>query len=194
MSLLPPLLAQVEKLGFKAFTKGAYNLNIIGIRSKQRVANEFDDLMCCVYRESKDGPFIAKYWPCTTDPGTYWLENPMRVDGTAIMAPGQYRGAYRLDLHAGKYEALCQREAPIKVFRDSNRDEILDMEPDSLAEGFFGCNIHKAGKHSTQVNKWSAGCQVLREGDFYELMALVYKQIEHHPTWTKFTYTLIEEW
>jgi pterin-4a-carbinolamine dehydratase len=50
--------------------------------------------------------------------------------------------------------------------------------------------VSSAGKKWT----WSAGCQVFkREVDFIELMNLAHLQIEHHPKWTTFTYTLIEE-
>ena len=153
----------------------------------------------CRYREEEDGPWTVKYWAATTDPGEFCLKNPEVYGteaGTAIVVPGQYRSAYKLDLHAGKYEALCQRNGKIQVYRDGNRDNILDMDTDTIQEGFFGCNIHKAGANSAQVDKWSAGCQVFaRSKDFDELIELCHKQIETHPTWAPtFTYTLITEW
>jgi hypothetical protein len=149
--------------------------------------------MTCTYKEG--GRWVSKYWPCTTDPGLYWLDNPSRIDGTAILVPGQYRGTYVLDKHRGKYEALCQRSGKVKVFRDSNKDNILDMDPNSVVEGFFGINIHRAGskRKSTQVEKWSAGCQVIADpADFAELIVLARMQLEKRG-WGKFTYTLIEE-
>jgi hypothetical protein len=198
--MLPPILIQVKSLGHKVFEGDhAYDLNIIGIRSDNHRSNRFDDLLCCAYREREGGPFVIKYWPATTDPGTFCLEHPEvygTAAGTAIIVPGQYRGAYKLDLHRGKYEALCQRNGPIKVYRDGNRDDIIDMDPSTIQEGFFGCNLHKAGANSTNVDKWSAGCQVFaRDSDFEELLFLAHKQIETHPTWAPtFTYTLIREW
>ena len=197
--MIPALLQHVQSLGHKVFDGGQpYNLNIIGIRNKEQ-GNSFNDFLCCAYREEKDGPWIVKYWEATTDPGRFCLENPEVYGtsaGTAIIVPGQYRGVYKLDLHRGKYEALCQRNGKIKVYRDGNRDDIVDMDPDTIQEGYFGCNIHKAGKDSTRVDKWSAGCQVFaRSADFDELIALCHKQIETHPTWKQaFTYTLITEW
>lgn len=197
--MIPELLKQVQKFGYRIFDGGyAYNLNIIGIRANQN-GNSFNDFLCCAYREEEDGPWTVKYWAATTDPGEFCLKNPEVYGteaGTAIVVPGQYRSAYKLDLHAGKYEALCQRNGKIQVYRDGNRDNILDMDTDTIQEGFFGCNIHKAGANSTQVDKWSAGCQVFaRSKDFDELISLCHKQIETHPTWApSFTYTLITEW
>ena len=191
--ILPPLLQRVQDLGYATFDGGDYDLNIVGIRTKSREANEFDDIMTCTYKER--GRWVTKYWPCTTDPGTYHLDKPSRVAGTAILVPGQYRGVYRLDLHAGKYEALCQRNGKVKVYRDNNRDEILDMDPDTVQEGFFGINIHRASskRTTTTVDRYSAGCQVLASPtDFSELTTLAHHQVNERG-WDTFTYTLIEE-
>tara|TARA_R100000008_G_C3556959_1_gene153773 strand:+ start:149 stop:727 length:579 start_codon:yes stop_codon:yes gene_type:complete len=191
--MLPPLLQRVKDLGYEVFTDGDYDLNIVGIRTKSREANKFDDIMTCTYRQN--GTWVTKYWPCTTDPGTYHLDNPSRVAGTAILVPGQYRGVYKLDLHAGKYEAICQRNGKVKVYRDPNKDEILDMDPDSIQEGYFGINIHRASskRTSTQVDRWSAGCQVLASpSDFAELITLAHLQWDERG-WSSYTYTLIQE-
>jgi hypothetical protein len=196
--MLPPVLSHMQSLGHKVFLKGAYNLNLFGIRSKNRKSNQFDDLIGCIYRETEDGPLVARFWEATCDPGTYWLENPMRVEGCAIYKCGQYRGVYELGMHRGKYKALVQTGAKIEVYRDNDLDSVLEMKESSVVSGYFGCNVHKAGSDSSQVNKWSAGCQVFARSEDFEgpngLMELVQKQIEHHPTWTKITYTLMDEW
>ena len=58
----------------------------------------------------------------------------------------------------------------------------------------FGINIHRAGTFingSTQIDKWSAGCQVLsKESDFNLLMELAEKAKTLYGN--SFTYTLIE--
>jgi len=115
----------------------------------------------------------------------------MNVDGTAILKPGQYRGAYKIGLHRG-YDALVQRKA-VTVYRDKNRDETLDMAPSTAQEGMYGINIHKSGrKKSTQVNRFSAGCQVFaEEAHFDELMSIVYCA---KTKWgDSFTYTLVDQ-
>lgn len=190
---LPVLLQYVESLGYAVFTNGIYNLNIIGMRSKEHKANSFDDRICCVYRDERG--WVTRTWAATCDPGVYWLEHPMRPTGTAILVPGQYRGAYKIGKHRGQYDALCQRGGPVKIYRDSNKDEILDMEPESVTEGYYGINIHRASKReggSTEVDRWSAGCQVFaKPGDdgFAEFMRLCKKSRD---MWgDTFTYTLV---
>jgi hypothetical protein len=68
------------------------------------------------------------------------------------------------------------------------------MIEENVQEGIFGINIHKAGKFvngSTQIDKWSAGCQVFsKESDFNEFMEICRKARD---IWgNSFTYTLIE--
>jgi hypothetical protein len=186
----PVLLDVVDSLGHAVFESGMYNLNIIGIRSKTTEVNKFDDRICVVFRDELG--WITRTWPCTTDPGTYWLDNPSNVAGTAILIPGQYRGVYKIGKHRGQYDALVQKGGTVKVYRDANKDEVLDMDPDTEQEGYFGINIHKAGEHSTEVNKWSAGCQVFaNKDDFEEFMSICYAA---RTKWgDSFTYTLIDE-
>jgi hypothetical protein len=187
---LPLLLEYVEALGHAVFTNGTYNLNIIGIRTPDDDANKFNDRLCVVYKDELG--WVTRTWPITTDPGTYWRENPMRVTGTAILVPGQYRGAYKIGKHRGKYDALVQRGGRVRLYRDANKDDILDMEPENIADPTYaGINIHKAGEASTEVNKWSAGCQVFaNENDFDEFMDLVWKSEEMYGE--TFTYTLVD--
>ena len=198
---LPPVLQRIDDIGGKVFTSGAYNLNLFGIRSKTRTAGSFDDLLGCAYREEADGPFRVHWWPATTDPGVYWLENPMRVEGcAALVADRQYRSAYQIGMHQGRYRALVQA-ADVAVYRDDNRDRVLDYDPNTIQTGRFGINIHASQQRSdgsgesTVDGKWSAGCQVhATQSGFMDMMSLVDKSIQVHPTWTKFTYTLLTQW
>jgi len=181
------------KKGYTFFDNNtAYNVNIIGVRRVNgAAANKFDDTIVVIYRNKQ------KFWEVftadiTTDPGFYWLENPMNVDGTAILVPNQYRGVYKRDLHQGKYEALCQRNGEVSVYRDADRDRRDDMDPSTIDTGYFGINIHKAGRSSTQVDKWSAGCQVFsRSESFATFMDLTEEGAETHGN--SFTYTLLLE-
>ena len=85
----PFLLDYVESLGHTVFESGEYNLNIIGIRHRGR-PNEFDDIIALVYRDETGG-WVQREFTCTTDPGSYWTENPGNVNGTAVLCPGQYK-------------------------------------------------------------------------------------------------------
>jgi len=176
--------------GYKFFKDGKYNLNIFSIRSKGRAANKFDDFIYCVYKDNLS-QWRLHQWRCTTDPGTYWLKNPSRVEGTAILASGQYRGVYKIDKHAGKYSALCQRNGAVTVYRDSNKDKTIDILPESKMSGLFGINIHKAGNDSKQVDKWSAGCTVFKRAKDFEAFMIICRKSKR--TWgNSFTYTLFE--
>lgn len=169
-----------------------FDLNIFGIRSSNEVANKFDDFIGVFWRTGNE-EWELHYWSATTDPGKYYLNNPMNVNGTAILVPGQYRKSHTIGLHRGQYSALVQR-GTVKVFRDRDRDSILDFNPDSTQSGLFGINIHRANayKKSTTVDKWSAGCQVFADpGNFDEFMDICY---EARNIWGgTFTYTLLTE-
>ena len=178
------------------FFKGVYNLNIIGVRSKESIKqeNRFDDILIVAFALATSGynsstKFIFQI---TTDPGIKSLKAPMNAKGTAILVPGQYRGSHKIGLHQGKYEALVQC-APVKVYRDANKDSILDTDKRTIDTGMFGINIHKAGIASVIVDGWSAGCQVLAvEKDYAIFMDLCRKQ-KLAGYGDKFTYTLLEE-
>lgn len=203
-TILPPVLAHMKSLGHQVFTSGDYNLNLFGIRSSDLASGTFNDLLGCAYKVN--GQWHVRYWEATTDPGLYYRENPMNVSGTAILCPGQYRSVYTIDKHAGKYDALCQRNGPVKVWRDDNRDDVLDIAAAPQSAGYFGINIHASSSNpygetrdrddNADVGRWSAGCQVhATTTGFREMMDLARKQIETHPTWSKnFTYTLLEQW
>lgn len=174
--------------GYRFFERGDYNLNLFGVRHPRREAGRFDDLVGCICRYG--GRWQLALWEATTDPGTYYLNEPMRLDGTAIMAPGQWRSLWGIGLHRGQYEALVQRGV-VKVFRDNNGDGQLDTG-DSTTFGASGINLHKAGQHSTDVGRWSAGCQVLaRAADFEALMGLARAQVAAG-LGERFTYTLFD--
>ena len=186
----PLLLDYVASLGYTVFEVGEYNLNIIGIRSKNHKANSFDDRICVVFKDEQG--WVTRTWECTTEPGKYWLEHPTNVNGTAILVPGQYRSVWKIDKHQGRYDALCQRNGTVKVYRDDNKDDVIDLDVDSITKGMYGINIHKAGSASTQVNKWSAGCQVFsHSSDFEEFMSICYAAKEKRSN--SFSYTLIDE-
>ena len=184
----------VESKGYKWFEGGNYNLNIVGVRNSDtnnEVTNKFDDTLTVSY--SVDGEIKYHEFIATTDPGQHWEKNLLNKDGVAILVPNQYRGSHEIRKHQGKYEALCQKK-PVKVYRDNNKDGKYDMLEENIQEGIFGINIHKAGSRvngSTQIDKWSAGCQVFsKESDFNQLMDLAYKAKDLYGN--SFTYTLIE--
>lgn len=186
------LQATLEAMGYAFFTKGNYNVNIIGVRNPNLVANSFDDTMLCAYKVADQ--WILKEWEITTDAGRYWLKHPMNPKGTAILVPHQYRGVYKIDKHSGKYYAVCQRLGEVEVYRDDNKDQILNFDDVTKEWGMFGINIHRSNPYSESqvVEKWSAGCQVFKKvDDFNEFMEICNNARNN---WgNTFTYTLINE-
>ena len=175
-------IAQLKRtitgLGYNWFETGDYNLNIIGVRNSStglKVTNAFDDDIILAYKV-KDNWELSTY-KFTTDNGA----------GTARLKAGQYRGAYMLGLHQGKYKALRQC-GPMVVYRDFKNDGVYQEE--RTERGVFGINIHKAGVDSIRVDRWSEGCQVFkRTQDFNKFMAICETAAE---IWgNSFTYTLI---
>ena len=180
------------KKNYKYFTKGDYNLNIIGIRAKEtKVTNKYDDILVVIYNEK--GKEIRKCYNITTDPGKYYMNNPENIKGTAILVPNQYCSTWRIGYHRGKYEALCQNK-PVKVYRDGNKDDKYDLKPETIDTGIFGINIHRSNQTfiNNTVDKYSAGCQVFNNSnDFQAFIRLCEKQKELYGN--SFTYTLINE-
>lgn len=184
----------VEAKGYRWFNDSAnkgYDVNIVGVRNSttgKKVTNLFDDKITLSFKDDK-GVWQYYEWANTTEPGKKGVEQYHNVKGVARLVPGQYRGAWSIDKHQGKYDALCQRLKPVTVFRDADRD--LEYDEDNTDTGMFGINIHKAGQDSTWVENWSEGCQVFkRVKDFDVFMKICKLAAKIHGN--HFSYTLIE--
>ena len=179
--------------GYAWFTKGNYNLNIIGVRSNNnnKVTNQYDDVLVVDYNTGNGHKRVC--YTITTAPGRYYMEHLGNSKGTAILAPGQYRGCWQIGLHRGKYKALCQKKE-VKVYRDNNKDMIYDMNPENIDKGIFGINIHRSNEFYTRntIDKYSAGCQAFNSPiEFNSFMRLCEEQRKLYGN--SFTYTLINE-
>lgn len=185
------IIAVMRKKKYKVFTgtKG-HDLNIVGIRSSDRRASAFNDWLTVFYTFENVWNYFA--FPATTDPGLFYRKAPLNVKGTAVMKPGQYRGAYKIGKHRG-YKAL-QQKGKITVYRDSNKNSVIDTVGMIQETGYYAVNIHRASAYraTTEVGKWSAGCQVLQDPDHFAfLLRLCDRAVEKYPN--SFTYTLLEE-
>jgi len=176
--------------GYKVFESDSkpLNINYVGIRDASGV-NKFNDWFVMFWKYK--GQWSSFWRHGSTDPGLYWLNNPMNVEGTAILKEGQYRGAWELGLHQGSYSALVQRKE-VTVIRDGNKDGIIDLDAGYEETGFFGINHHRASskRESTQVDKWSAGCQITASPQMYDIFIQICK--ESAEIWGEgLTYTLL---
>lgn len=186
----PEVISVLKRKGYRIFTR-PYELNLIGVRSPEVRSDAFDDGLYVLYKTDQ-GKWQFHLYRITTDPGTYWLNHPLQVEGTAILKEGQYLNAYQIGLHRGQYMALVQRK-PVTIFRDYDRNAVLDFYNGRESTGLFGINIHRSSIYGTslKVGKWSAGCQVFQNNaDFIAFMGLC----EHHRKryGNAFTYTLID--
>lgn len=188
--MLSKIKSILKRKGYVLYTR-PYELNIVGLRSKHTKSEKFDDEIHVFYKISSI-KWNYHVFKATTDPGTYWLKNPMNPQGTLILAQGQFVDAYQIGLHQGKYPALIQRK-PVSVMRDYDRDAYLDFFNGKKEEGFFGVNIHRAlvsGK-TKYIEKFSAGCQVFEDANDYEKFLLLCDK--HRSLYGNvFTYTLID--
>jgi hypothetical protein len=186
--------AAVKSKGYVWFDDAAnkgFDVNIVGVRNSStgtKVTNVFDDNITLSFKD-ETGAWQFYSWMNTTDPGKKGVQQFHNKKGVARLVPDQYRGVWSIDKHQGKYDALCQRNGNVKVWRDANKD--LIFEEKVVDEGMFGINIHKAGQDSTWVENWSEGCSVFkRVKDFDIFMKICKAAAKIHGN--SFTYTLIE--
>ena len=182
--------AAYANLGYKFFTTGDYNLNIFAIRSKDMHANTFNDVIGVAYRQNNN--WVLRKYDATTDAGLYYREHPMNIDGTALVAPGQYRGVFKLGKHKGQYTALVQAK-PLLLYRDANRDDVLEYVGEPSWQ-MAGINLHRANANlkSKLVDRWSGGCLVIADPQcFNEFINIC--QISADIFGNSFTLTLFTE-
>ena len=177
--------------GYRVFESADkdYNLNLVGIRTDNKGTNKFDDLMMVMWNQK--GWNSVKF-DITTDPGLYYLKNPLNVDGTAILKEMQHNAMWRLGKHRSQYDALVQN-SKVTVIRDPDRDQYLDMDGEQKT-GMYGINCHRSNsaKESGQVDKWSAGCCVFANPDEFDIFMKLCRL--GAANWgNSFTFTLLNE-
>jgi len=184
------LIATLMAQGYRVFLR-PFELNIVGVRSNDMTPNTFNDSINILYKDEQ-GQWQLRSYEATTDPGLYWLKNPLNPQGTAILKAGQYVNSHIMGLHRNKYMALVQRN-PVTVIRDAKRDGTLDLGGKE-DKGMFGINIHRAMQDGTTktIDKFSAGCQVFANAnDFAAFMGLCEKHKALYGN--SFSYTLLHE-
>ncbi|MES2386486.1 MAG: hypothetical protein V4543_00685 [Bacteroidota bacterium] len=184
------VISVVVAKGWRVFTR-PFELNIVGIRSANLRSNRFDDVMCVFWKDDA-GTWQGRQYACTTDPGTFWLENPMQPQGTAFVCEGQFIDCWSQGLHRNQYKALVQR-GPMNIVRGLARAEGIDWGNAKVIRGVYGIDLHRALRSGTSytVDEHSAGCQVLAEAeDFAELMQLA--DIHASRYGNHFSYSLVD--
>jgi hypothetical protein len=163
---------------------------IIGLQSKADNFNVFDDKFYVFL----GGKFIM-VTTGTTNAGSSALlhfEN-INKEGAAVWKTNEfYTDLYGYGLHHGKMACLRQQK-PIKYYRDTNRNEKAE-EIGELHEGIINANFHGVSYDpeskiiKTNINGWSAGCQVCNNMSDYRA---IIRMVRAHPL--KADYALIKE-
>jgi hypothetical protein len=184
--------AAVTKAGFKFFT-GEMNVNMIGIRSKNRQVDNWDDFFVLCWQENGQN-MIWVDDQFTTDPGLYYMtQKLLNPAGCGILARGQYKGVWKIGGHGkNKYEAFVQTGGKVKLYRDRDKNNIMNFDPKSIQEGYFGVNQHH-GYDSGKVGPNSAACQVHRYKKDLAFVLSIAKRNINEGHGDSFTYTLLEE-
>lgn len=181
----------LKNKGYKLFTR-PYELNIVAYRSKFVRSNRFDDEIHVFY-VTEQGKWNYHVFQATTDPGQYWLDNPLHPQGTAFLKKGQYLNAYSIGFHRGIYEALVQTE-DVTVIRNYDRGGIFNwFESGSPDTGRFGINLHRADVVGTAkiIDHFSAGCLVFANAADYKFVMKL-AQIHRELYGNRFTLTLVD--
>ncbi|RTK92566.1 MAG: hypothetical protein EKK61_03970 [Rickettsiales bacterium] len=173
-----------------------YEINIIGIRNSESQSNSFDDFVGVLFKDVL-GNWMSKLYKATTDPGVYYRENPINVEGTIIMVATQHLDCYKIGKHTG-YKAV-EQIAPMLYIRDNDKNGLLDflkkLVTSKTVKQLSKTNIHRANpnRESIQVDKWSAGCQVIASpSEFAVFMADLDSSITFYKHENLFDYTLFE--
>lgn len=191
MSLLETITPEVirktyQSLGYPFFDKGDFNLNLGIIRSENRKSDSFDDVAYIVYKQNGIET-IFKCW-ATADPGRDHLVNPQfpeaQTGGTAIIAEGFYRGLYSLGWYLGTKALIPVK--PMAVYRDKNRDDILDLDQKTIQWGNWGTLWHdhlQVLDEALRVGRSSAGCfNMKRRSDHNKFISICERGINRFKT------------
>ena len=168
-----------------------YSVNLGGIRNVQELqSNKFNDFLYAFYTDLS-GQLIGYVAKATTDPGLYWRENLINVNGTAILKKGHYKSCYQLKENGHKGYKAFRQVQEMEYYRDSNRDSDLNLIGETYKENAL-TNIHAAGIASLNVDKWSAGCQVV--GSRHDWLRILYiaDQQANNGLGNQFSYTLFD--
>lgn len=177
--LIPALESVYTRLG--AIFRGAYNLNLFGVRGTSRIRGLRNDAIGCLF-DGEGGERHLWLYRGSTDPG---------VNGIGILAPGRYPGLWSAgpkDLHKGRYRAFVQR-GPCRIYYDADGDDLLDLDPATIVSG-AGYNLHHDYGEERLVES-TLGCQVVRRSALAELLSLVDLQAAHGRGW-RCSYVLLE--
>lgn len=156
-----------------------FDCNLGLIRTNDTGTDEFNDWVYLFYA-TKVGGHRFIIFKGTSDAGLYYRNNPMHVDGTAIIQHGkQYRGAFTYMEKGGhRGQEAFRQTGPLDYWRDVDRDNYLDFTNPQIGK-IYNTNGHDMGTSGKAVGKWSAGCWGSTEQNMDLLYEAARDQIAH---------------
>jgi hypothetical protein len=144
----------------------------VWIRTDQTFDNKFADIVVRFNQGKAD-----MVLPCSTTAGDFYVFNPLSVGGitgVAVAAEQQIIETHKFvtssswkSLWIGAPNFLQVR--PITIYRDGNKNKKLDKSITQF--GLYGINFHRGGIGSL-VDRWSAGCQVVPDKQWFEAIKI----------------------
>ncbi|MEM9092744.1 MAG: hypothetical protein AAGC93_28955 [Cyanobacteria bacterium P01_F01_bin.53] len=174
------ILSYMDSKGYKIF-EGLREYNIVYVEGMNPNGslnsdsdNVFNDIRLVI--EIIDGypKIVGGPWLASTEPGRYYVNNPMNSKGAARIQFSQYT-AWQVGIHGNSepHEALIQTGGIVSVHRDFDKNGI--RTGDKLDTGYFGINQHSGYDNPVRnVGRASAGCLVARSrAEHRQFMALI---------------------
>lgn len=150
-----------------------YTLNIkelVWVRTDMNLTNTFDDFVVLLI--DKEIKYVA---PCSTTAGNFYVKNPITyggITGTAIAKKQQVIMSHQF-ISSANWKSLWlgmpyfKQMKAIEIYRDGNKDGKIDTQIST--KGIYGINLHHGGLGSI-VDRWSAGCQVVPDKYWLEII------------------------
>jgi hypothetical protein len=142
--------------------------------------NHWNDRRMAFRIKANGRPEMVFNYEATTEPGTYYVMNPLNTQGAARIAFGQYK-AWVDGKHRGTQPALVQR-GPIKLHRDLDKNgKRSKTDPIDIGDS-FGINQHSTSDdyNSELIDRYSAGCLVGRNyQEHLKFLARVRKDVRY---------------
>jgi hypothetical protein len=132
--------------------------------------NSFNDLRMVIQIDAMGVPKIVGKWVATTEPGSFYTNNPISQyaikHGAARIQFGQYK-AWQVGAHKSQDPALIQA-ANVTVCRDFNQDGFRTGDKLDTGDFFFIDQHHANDAPRTDIGLWGAGCLVGRTSAGHE--------------------------
>lgn len=177
----------IERLGYKWWESGDYDLNIIWVRMSDIVSNMMGDY-CLICYKVKDVENVLTV-KANTLPGLYGgLYNPITtiegITGTAIVQPQQVLGAYQF-IDKGINDSWNPFESSfflpiksIKIWRDNDKDAEIDYMQSEDASPSDGICWHFQEEPISSVDSkpWSVGCLGWVKNDLKNILYPIFQR------------------